>query len=1800
MNKIITILLFVFSFLGQSQQITIQKDSPNERLDFEILKTKDPTTGEVPTGIRLRELEFMRSQEYDLIKPFALGEITTAWYNRGPHNVGGRTRALAVDSRNENIVLAGGVSGGMWRSTDGGVSWTKTTGSSELQSVSCIAQDQNSPDIWYYGTGELAGNSASGNGATYFGNGIYKSTDNGLSWSLLSSTASNTPSTFDNRFDFINEIAVDPTNGDVYAATYDGIFLSTNGGTSFGIELGGANSTYWTDVVISSAGTIYAVLDGLGVYKTDDAITWVDITPSMSAAQYERKELAISGNGNSLYLLGEGGTHVSGHELWHFNESTDTWIDRSDQIPRLGGVTGNFDSQGGYDLLIKVSPTDEDFVIIGGTSLFRSTDGFTTTTNTSWIGGYSPSNINSYGQYTNHHADQHSFVFLSGNAALSGNDGGVQYTSDITATNANAEQISWTPLNNGYLTTQVYAVSAGPGDQVMAGFQDNSTWLSISTDADATWRDQFSGDGAYNAFNSDGTVRFVSAQSGQVYRIGYSNANDQTPNSYTNVQPSGYSNPLFIAPLYLDPNDDEILYMGGTTTLYVNTQASTSTTSTSWKSIALASGKISEFGITSTAGTVYVGTSTGRVFKVTNAHGTESYSEITSASFPSGYVSGIGVNPENDDELLISFSNYGVKSVWHSSDAGSTWTDISGSLEENADGSGDGPSVRTVAILGDGVKYFAGTSTGLYSTSSLSGTSTVWTQEDGTGIGEVVVEHMVGKSDGTMVVGTHGNGVFTATYDIVVPPVDELEVTAVNVPSDGALSSSESISALITNNGTDDQNAYSLTLNVDGTNVVTDNISSTIMAGDSYTHNFSTSVDLSIYGDYSVNVTLTLAGDEDVSNNSLTETVSNTDHTTRPDYGTLMSFYGNNGGSGWTNSTNWGTSADFSTWHGLTVDGDCRVIKLELPNNNVTGAIPEDINGLSVLQEIDLSENLLTEATTEEMAIATLTKIDLSGNDLAYGLPSSLALLPSLTHLYADDNKLTILWDYSSLSLTDFSIENNELDFSDLVGNLPTATNLTVSPQANLDDAETVLLNEGDNYTLTISGDAISNEYQWYFDDEIFDGETNSTLEIIGANAEIDAFYHATVTNSAVPGLMLTRNSVEIVTNLRPTTILLSSNSIDENQPLGTTVGVINAVDPENDNMTFVISGTDGASFEYEVVDDVYNLVSDEVFDFETKASYEITITATDENGASLDKDFTITIEDQSLSVVLSNSSVAENQSTGTLVGDLSVESDDLTGPFTYSVTGTDASAFKIGGASNDELQTNTVFNYENDNSYEITITATDGTEIVSTDFTISIDDANDVIGVVELSNATIAENQETGTVIGAVTTNDEDVSDTYTYTITGADADLFDVVDDNLVALQSFDFETSASYSINIRVTDSGGASDDDDFTITITDEPEAPIDIVLTETSFDENSGNEYFVAVVLVTDEDAAEFHTVELTGADAESFKVLSFTDIYTNEPIDFETKDSYSFTVVVTDKDGLTYEEDVTVTVNDVDEPLTGVLLSGSLVDENQASGTLVGVISPDGDALGSYTYGLSGADAASFQLTGDDGNELQTAETFNFESKSIYEVTVSITEIGMTTESQDFTIVVRDVNDAPTALNLSEVSIEENLQSGTLIGEISTEDEDSADSFDYVLSGADAQSFKLEGNQLLSNEIFDFETKSSYQITITSTDQGGEEISETVTISIIDADDPLGLGDNAATVSIYPNPASEFVNVTLDESIEKAILKMADLNGRTTMEGLKYKRGVPLHLNVSNMSKGIYILTIETKQDKIFKRIVVE
>ncbi len=817
-------------------------ESLNSRFKYDQSRLADPITHQIPVNIKQMEHRFSDSlnglQGQSGLLNLNSNSInsgnantlagSTQWKERGPYNVGGRTRAIAIDLDNEKNLLAGGVSGGMWRSEDGGNSWKKVTAPRYIQSVTCIAQDPRPGyhHIWYYGTGEIWGSSESGTiygyqGQTIEGNQIFKSIDDGKTWAPIAGVQPNNPLIL-TRFSFVYSLTINPLNGDLVIACDKGIVKSTDGGLTFKkiINTFADNRIHYSSVLFTPSGILYAATSQgakptPGVFQSfDGGETFSNITPTNYSQGYGRPVLAYAPSNERIVYVFLDNQNLPGDEsatdafLWKYKyqrdlKLRDTWVNLTNNLPNFGGSIGACSTQGGYDMLVAVYPKDTNIVFIGGDNFYRSTDGFSTNTHTTWIGGYSP--INDISLYTNAHPDMHGMVFFPSNPrkVITSDDGGIQITENILETKfseaSRMETVAWTSLNNGYFTTQPYQVTFDPkgtNENMQAGFQDNGTWFSNSPHKDAIWSRVLGGDGGYGAMFNDGKVRYNSFDGGHIMKFTYPdiNSSGSFPSSQTVIDPPQIAtnqNFGFVTNYAIDENDHKIMYFPQGDFMWRNLNLNKiplnnqNPTPIYWKALMGTIPRDSSSitaevtSRTSPSNRLYYGTSSGRIFKIDNANiGDKPATEITKPNLPSGaFISCIAVDPSNGDKVFVVFSNYGVKSVFYSANAGKTWTSISGNLEQSPNGSGNGPSVEWLSILGNNDRFYVGTSTGLYYTTQLNGDNTIWIQDSKNKIGDDVVENMKTRDNGFIAVAAHGNGVFTANLPVTKIPSPTLLLT---------------------------------------------------------------------------------------------------------------------------------------------------------------------------------------------------------------------------------------------------------------------------------------------------------------------------------------------------------------------------------------------------------------------------------------------------------------------------------------------------------------------------------------------------------------------------------------------------------------------------------------------------------------------------------------------------------------------------------------------------------------------------------------------------------------------------------------------------------------------------------------------------------------------------------------------------------------------------------------------------------------------------------------------------------------
>jgi len=796
---------------------SLRLEKPERRAALELLKTAVPGTEEIPGQIRVRELEYSATlpiagdiRNRHLLKTGSMAMQN--WRPRGPFNVSGRIRALAVDITDPTNILAGGVSGGMWRSIDGGASWVCVSDPASLQTVSCIAQDTRpgKTHIWYRGSGEYYNTHQ----ALYAGDGIWKSTDNGASWLPLQSTMNHAPQMF-NGMKYVWKIVCDPndlTNDIVYAAAMGGVFRSSDGGASWHLVLGkmateGDPMCFSSDISITSDGVLYATMSTLavapgtgqisgsigaagGIFRSTDGIAWTSIVPEGMPASYSRIVSGITpSNENHVYFLfstrsegfqttGVGGS-VDYSSFWKYtylsgngSGAGGAWTNLTNNLPDFGNY-GRFNTQGGYNLVVKVHPSNPDIVYLGATSLYRSTDGFSSNANTSWIGGYhhdfkleAPFLDWLAISYPNHHPDVHEILFDGASTMYSATDGGIQRTDDCFA-----DSVVWTSLNNGLFTTQFYALGIHPvktGDEtILGGMQDNGSYVSKGSGNE--WVMVGSGDGFGCEISPDeDNTYYTSMYSGIVTKT-VTDAQiiplDVQRIAGQSLDNAGFD---FVTEWLIDPADPNTAYIAGTDYIYRNSNIHATDVLTTWQQLTGSGpvrGDISA--IAYSDGALIFGTTEGWLYRLDNARtSNEKAVRIDKGKLPfKSYISCIAVDRNNPGWMMVVLSNYSIPSLFATYDGGDTWRDVSGNLEEHPDGSGAGPSCRWAEMFSsiDSYLYLVGTSTGLYSAKKLEGSQTIWEKEAPTLIGNALVTCMRSRfDDGFGAGGTYGSGGFSS------------------------------------------------------------------------------------------------------------------------------------------------------------------------------------------------------------------------------------------------------------------------------------------------------------------------------------------------------------------------------------------------------------------------------------------------------------------------------------------------------------------------------------------------------------------------------------------------------------------------------------------------------------------------------------------------------------------------------------------------------------------------------------------------------------------------------------------------------------------------------------------------------------------------------------------------------------------------------------------------------------------------------------------------------------------------------
>jgi len=748
-----------------------------------LFETLDPELGYVPSE-RLIDA-------YAYKKDISTNdrERSVAWSNI-QSNMGGRTRTLMYDPNDlsGNKVWAAGVSGGLWYNND--ISninspWVPVNDFWDNLSVSKIIYDPNNTNIFYVSTGEANTAIITYRESSARGVGIWKTLDGGLTWTIIESTS---------EFAYITDIEIGSINNQSYlyaavvSGTYqgiehqsipnDGLYVSNDGGYNWTQTLpniDNGNIPYSpSDIEINANGKVFVGtmknLEGNGgavILMSDNGIDNWQINNDFQSIILSNSINNIPGriilsssysNPNIVYgVIGSGYLNNMNFNLSHGNyiiktiNSGNTW--NTVNLPTENG--NEWASLAWHALAVSVHPDNPDIVFIGGLELYRTMNGGETWTDLSeWDLMY-------YGGGDRYvHADIHQIVFnpINSNIIAVTSDGGNFYSENATSNN-----VQFIERNKGYNTLQFYTcdiLDRNNEYMYVGGLQDNGTLVANAyndTDGEFDINDMITGgDGAYCFFDKDDPIVITSTYYNAWYIINYETNEYEYVNNNSGVfiNPSDYdseNNIIYANKVRFNGTQNNRIIKisddGDISTINLNTNTS----------VYFSSVKVSPYSDSNTTN-LFLGTQSGRLYKVNNVNTNPSVIEIGDSSFPFANVSSISIGI-NENEIFVTFSNYGISSIWYTNDGGVNWNEKEANLP-------DLPVRWGLLHPNDSNTAIIATELGVWETGNLLSNNTFWNPSNN-GMGNVRVDMLqLNDNDNMIVAASHGRGLYYGLFEV--------------------------------------------------------------------------------------------------------------------------------------------------------------------------------------------------------------------------------------------------------------------------------------------------------------------------------------------------------------------------------------------------------------------------------------------------------------------------------------------------------------------------------------------------------------------------------------------------------------------------------------------------------------------------------------------------------------------------------------------------------------------------------------------------------------------------------------------------------------------------------------------------------------------------------------------------------------------------------------------------------------------------------------------------------------------------
>lgn len=749
-------------------------DQPDKAAEFRRLQMQDEN-GVIPTDgmekarqhsarMKLIRPERLKTKQAKALKspsPVVAGIEPGSWTWLGPGNIGGRVRSIVIHPTNTDNMWAGSVSGGIWRTANGGASWQPVDDFMANLAVSTMVINPANPNTMYAGTGEGFIVSLDPINAlqTAQGAGVFRSIDGGVTWSQLAETNGL-------NWIYVFRLAISPNGNTILAGTNSGLWRSTNGGDNWTLVLPGT----WYDIDFHPTNSSQALAggnNGRSQFSTDGGRCWGGQIWNGSACTGLQQDATfnpgISGRVEIAYAPSNPtvvytAVNQNDGEVYRSTDGGQTYNRVNTGNRFFDACCGN---QGWYDNIIWVNPQNSNFIMVGGIFLWRSTNGGTDFFEVSSGSVHSDSHmIVAHPNFNN----------ATNRIAYFGNDGGIYRANDIATV---TQTTGWTALNTTLGITQFYGAAGNPtSGAIIGGTQDNGS-LRYTGGGSESWGTWGGGDGGFCAVDPTNSNYFYGEYIQlAIYRSADGGATSPPPHIYCDpaqIQPitgvclssagisDARSDANFVAPFILDPNNANTMLAGGRR-LWRSTNVKA--TIPTWTAIRTANpgNRVSAIAVASgNSDVICVGHNNGEIWLTTNGtNAAPTWTQIDTANLPNRFVTRIVIDhTRNPRWIYVTFGGFAGDNIYRTTDLGATWTDVTGT---GATGLPDVP-VRTLVFHPDNPNLlYAGTEIGIF-TSEDAGATWDLPQD---GPANVSVDELFWMNR-DLVAATHGRGMYRAS-----------------------------------------------------------------------------------------------------------------------------------------------------------------------------------------------------------------------------------------------------------------------------------------------------------------------------------------------------------------------------------------------------------------------------------------------------------------------------------------------------------------------------------------------------------------------------------------------------------------------------------------------------------------------------------------------------------------------------------------------------------------------------------------------------------------------------------------------------------------------------------------------------------------------------------------------------------------------------------------------------------------------------------------------------------------------------